>query len=136
MKKNLLESGAKDEVAQWLTRVPENSTPLQEAVDAAREVAYAVSILVISMDLDDLRESLRTVVSAMHVSAGLKCPDDIDLGETPAETDVERAFEALSCVETEGLLECLSQSFQEAMDVINEWRNRCEPDDADSGSND
>jgi len=128
MKNFLLALRPKTEAAQWLTNVPEDNTPLAVATDATREVAYAVYDLV---DLFDLRESLRTVVSAMYVSAGLECPDDIYSGEATTDKDVAQAFDTLLHVETEGLLNCLSHNMQRAMDVIHQWHILRYPDDED-----
>ena len=128
-------SESKERAAQWLTSVPKNSTPLEVATDAAKEVADIVDTLSNYGQLDDLLESLQTVLSAMYTLAGAKYPDDIDLVEAPTEEDMKRAFDNLSyVVDTENLFECLSHNMGRAMDVINRWYDECYPEDEDESS--
>ena len=119
---------SKDETAQWLTGVPKGNTPLEEATDAARIVAYVVNTL--SVQPDELLECLLTILSAMHTSAGIKYPNDIGHVEAPTEDEVTEAYETLSCmVDTESALESLSHNMNRAIDVINEWYALRYPED-------
>ena len=118
---------SKDKATQWLTSVPENSKPLEVATVATREIAEAVGILSNRGFLEDLQESLQTVLSAMYTSTGTKYPDKIDLVESPSEEDVARAYETLEyLVEMECLieyLECLSHHTRRVIDVTTQWHD-------------
>ena len=93
-------SAGKDKAVRWLTSVPEDSTPLGVATDAAREIEYVVFTMSHHGHVDNLFESLQTILSAMHTSAGAKYPKVISRMEAPTEEDVAKAYDNLSYVGT------------------------------------
>ena len=125
-----------DEMSNWLTSAPISSSPFAITMNAAEGVELATK-LDISARLHELLGSMMTILSAMHASAGQEYPDDLKEHhrETPTEEDVKRAYDTISfVVHSEPEFACLWDCLRKALDVIDDWRERCGYyDDDDSG---
>ena len=123
-------SKSQDKAAKWLIRVPKSdSTPLDVATETTAEVVWATGNLFHFVSLEDISESLQTIVAAMYTSAGVEYPDpddpDVDvyleLPEAPTEEQVKNAYRVLSWADDVQEFEWLAQNLRRAIDVANEW---------------
>jgi hypothetical protein len=129
-KRSIRLAKSKAKAVKWLTKKPKPSdSPLEEATLATREVVWGINQINSIVSLDEILESVQTILAAMYTSAGVEYPDSIAYLEAPTEEEVEWAYGNLSYVDNdEGAFEYLTRNLRCAIDVVEEWYSGYHPD--------